>query len=116
LGQWGRLYRFVAGIDQTADSVGFEVLCYQPRVGGSLTEVNASFESVRGRITSRWKRTGATASFELTLPPGVRAEVRLPPGDSISVNGEARPVGGFDLGPGNHRMTVAGLTEPLAMA
>jgi len=108
VGEW--LYRYVAGIDQTADSIGFEVLAYQPRLGGSLTEVSASFESVRGRIVSRWERTGATATFELTLPPGVRAEVLLPAGDSISVNGEARPVGGFDLGSGTHRMTVAGLT------
>lgn len=110
VGEW--LYRYLAGIDQPEDSAGFARVRYQPRVGGSLTEVEASYESPRGRIVSAWHRTGDDVEFELTLPPGVEADALLPDGDELTVDGVVRAAGPVVLGPGDHRLRVRGLRLP----
>lgn len=107
VGEW--LYRYVAGIDQAPGSVAFESLRYRPRVGGSLTHVDASFQSPRGLIASGWERTGDDVEFRLDLPPGVSATATLPPASGFEVDG-ATPQGlPVVLGPGRHVLRVRGL-------
>lgn len=110
VGEW--LYRYLAGIDQPDDSVGFARVRYQPRVGGSLTRVEASYESPRGRIASAWRRTGEDVEFELTLPPGVEADALLPDGDELTVDGAVRATGPLVLSPGTHQLRVRGIRLP----
>ncbi|GAA1778331.1 alpha-L-rhamnosidase [Streptomonospora arabica] len=76
IGAW--LYRHVAGIDQTADSVGYAELLLAPRPGGRLTWARASYESVRGRVESHWRIDGDTLTLDVLVPPGARATVRVP--------------------------------------
>jgi alpha-L-rhamnosidase len=107
VGEW--LFRYVAGLDQCEGSVAFKNLRYQPRVGGSLTHVEAAFTSPRGEIASEWTRQGDQVEFVLDLPPGVGARATLPMGTSLEVDGMAQPPGPFTLESGHHVMRLAGL-------
>ena len=107
VGEW--LYRYVAGIDQAPGSVGFDSLRYQPRVGGTLTSLDARFESPRGLIASRWERTGEDVEFRLELPPGMTASATLPAAASLEVDGRIPPEGPVLLGPGRHTLRARGL-------
>lgn len=76
VGEW--IYRYVAGIDQDAKSVGYRRLHLAPRVGGTLTHASASYESPQGLVRSGWKRHGNQAIFEFLVPPGTTADVTVP--------------------------------------
>ena len=80
VGEW--LYRTVAGIDQDEDSAGFERVVIAPAVGGGLTRVQSTFESVRGLIASNWEIAGDRFTLEVVIPPGSVARVVLPTGVS----------------------------------
>lgn len=75
------VYKEIAGIDQTPESVAYSHLKVAPKVGGSLTHVEAHFESSRGRIESGWKLDGTTLTMHLTVPPGSTATVCVPSAD-----------------------------------
>ncbi len=76
VGEW--LYRHVAGIDQTPNSVGFRELRIAPIFAEELGFVRASFESVRGRIAVEWSITGGEGQLVVEVPPGSVAEIVLP--------------------------------------
>lgn len=76
VGEW--LYQQVAGIAQAPGSVGYQSLRIAPLLAPELSPVSAWHESVRGRIEVSWHLDGATGCFEVLLPPGVEAEIRLP--------------------------------------
>jgi alpha-L-rhamnosidase len=75
IGQW--LYEGVAGIAQAPDSVGYRDLVIRPRPG-DLVWARASYESVRGTISSAWHRSGDDFTLDLTVPPGTTATVHVP--------------------------------------
>jgi alpha-L-rhamnosidase len=77
IGEW--LFEGIAGIRQEEDSAGFAAFRIAPVVGGGLSEVSASYESVRGTIRARW-RLDDGGQFELfsEVPPGARARIVLP--------------------------------------
>jgi alpha-L-rhamnosidase len=76
VGEW--LYRFVLGIDLAPDAAGFERVIIRPHPGGSLTYARGSFESVRGRIATKWAREAGRFNLDVEIPPNVRASVRVP--------------------------------------
>lgn len=119
VGEW--LYRFVAGIDQAANSFGFERPVLRPHPDGSLTWAGATLRSRRGSISSRWRLDGETLVIDVAVPPGVTADVHVP-----SSNPAATGAGGgitptrvgrfcgrrgmgeaiFEVGPGTHHITA----------
>ena len=76
VGEW--IYRYVAGIDQATNSVGYRRLHLAPRVGGTLTHASASYESPLGLVRSGWRLAGEHATFEFLIPPGSTADITLP--------------------------------------
>jgi alpha-L-rhamnosidase len=76
VGEW--LYRFVLGIELAPGATGFERVVVRPHPGGSLTYARGSFQSVRGAITTAWTREGGRFTFDVEIPPNVRASVRVP--------------------------------------
>ena len=76
VGEW--LYRFVLGIDQAPGTAGFGQLLLRPYPGGSLSWARGSYRSVRGPISTGWKRAGDRFTFWAELPPNVSASVRIP--------------------------------------
>lgn len=91
MGVW--LYRWVGGIQVDEAHPGFSRFRLAPRPGGGLKWAETSYESVRGRIRSRWEQNGAQYRFEFDLPANTRAIIDLP-GKSSSGEHEPMEVGG----------------------
>ena len=78
--------------------------------------VSASYRSIRGTISVRWKREGSAFTLEATIPPNTEAMVSLPARDAASVTegGKAVKVESFEngkastaVGPGTYRFRSA---------
>jgi alpha-L-rhamnosidase len=68
----------VAGISQTADSVGYAELLIDPPVEGDMTSAAGSYRTPYGVARTNWKRD--TDRFRLTVdvPAGSTTEVHVP--------------------------------------
>ena len=71
-------YKDLAGIDCDASGPGFKKIIIKPTPVGDLTWVKASYDSVRGKITSEWKRDNSTFKLSVTIPPNTTATVFVP--------------------------------------
>lgn len=89
IGEW--LYRGVAGLDQAPGSVGYRELLIRPRLG-DLTWARATYESVRGTISTGWTRAAGVLRLEVTVPPGATATVHIPTADPGGVHENGVPV------------------------
>ena len=69
-------YHDLAGIQSGGD--GFKQINIAPQPVGDVTWVKASYDSVRGRIISNWKRAGGKFTLVVTIPPNTTANVYLP--------------------------------------
>ncbi len=83
VGEW--LYRFLLGIDQAPGTAGFGQLLLRPHPGGSLSWARGSYRSVRGPVSTGWRRAGDRFTFRVELPPNVTASVRIPSGQAAEV-------------------------------
>ena len=75
----------------------------EPRPGGDLTWAEAEHRSPHGPVRSSWRRDGNLLRLTVDVPPGTRAEIRLPDGRVTRA------------APGNHRFTSA-VPVPVAPA
>ncbi|WP_308280252.1 alpha-L-rhamnosidase C-terminal domain-containing protein [Streptomyces iranensis] len=85
------LYTILSGIRPTEP--GYREIAVEPRVPGSLDQVSASQETVRGRVASSWQKTGSTLRLTVTIPANSRAVIRVPlthQDDRVQAPAEAR--------------------------
>ncbi|HSZ38348.1 MAG TPA: family 78 glycoside hydrolase catalytic domain [Trebonia sp.] len=88
VGEW--LYRFVLGIEPAEP--GFGRVLLRPHPGGSLTRVSGGYRSVRGTIETGWARDGGEFRLRVSVPPGMRASVRVPSAEPERVrDGDGSP-------------------------
>ncbi len=71
-------YRDLAGIAPDPQNPGFKNVLMRPQPVGDITWVRASYNSVRGKITSSWKRDGKRFRLEISIPPNCTANVSMP--------------------------------------
>jgi alpha-L-rhamnosidase len=83
INEW--FYHDLAGIREDPAGPGFKKIIIRPAVVGDLTWVEAVYNSVRGRITSTWKRDGGRLTLNVTIPPNTKAMVYVPAKDAFSV-------------------------------
>jgi len=57
---------------------GFRQMHIRPHVLGGLKHARASIRTVRGMVSSGWKKSGNSLVLEVTLPPGPPAKVSVP--------------------------------------
>ncbi|HEY8062748.1 MAG TPA: family 78 glycoside hydrolase catalytic domain [Gemmatimonadales bacterium] len=112
VGEW--LYRYLGGIDQSADATGFDKIVIQPRWDTALDSVRAVYRSVRGAITSAWQRRhDGSVLVTVTIPANTTGEVRLPATSQPIASGgptfrgmqDGRAV--FDIDAGTYSFVVA---------
>jgi len=82
----------IVGIRQTPDSVGFERLLLRPEPVGDLTSASGHYDSVRGRIESRWRIENGRFHWKIVVPSNTTAEVHVPATDAGQVTESGRPV------------------------
>lgn len=68
----------VAGIDQTAGSVGYRELLIDPAVAGELTSASGSYRTPYGVARTAWERTGDRFGLSVDVPAGSTAEIHVP--------------------------------------
>ncbi len=90
VGEW--LWRSVAGIDQAPGSVSYRDLLIEPRLGGRLDSITASFDSPRGIIKVVWGRNENSIGGRVEIPPGLPAEVRVPAANLSDLTIDGQPV------------------------
>ena len=76
IGEW--LYRYVAGMDIDPEIPGYKHILLAPHPGGGLTNADAEFTSLYGKVKSAWKIDGNDFVYEVTVPSNTTATVTLP--------------------------------------
>ena len=102
------MYRSLAGIDYLPEYPGFSRILIKPSFVSGLNWVEASYQSVRGLISSRWERAGDKVKLILKVPSNTQAELHLPYGSKLEENGSAvtDKDGSYLLGPGEYYFVV----------
>jgi alpha-L-rhamnosidase len=84
---WG-----LAGIRADESAPGFENVIIKPHIAAGLEWAKASIRTVRGTVSSEWKRKDAVVSLKISLPANSTGDVYLPVDDSGSVIESGVPV------------------------
>jgi hypothetical protein len=85
-------YHDLAGIQLDPQAPGFKHFVIHPNIVGDLTEVNGSYDSVRGRIVSEWKLAKNTITLHVVVPPNTTATIDIPAGNKNSVTENGRTI------------------------
>jgi hypothetical protein len=83
-------YHDLAGIGCDPTGPGFEKIIINPQPVGDLTWVKASYDSIRGKIVSSWKRDGDKFALNVTIPANTTATVFVPAKSTESVTEAGR--------------------------
>jgi alpha-L-rhamnosidase len=86
VGRW--LFGTVAGID--TDGPGYKKIIIRPRPG-EITNTNASYDSIHGKIVSDWRLKGDKFTLNVTIPANTTATVYVPAGSTDSVTESGQP-------------------------
>ena len=84
-------YRWLGGIQPAPDAAGFDRIIIRPQVVKEVDWVRCTYNSVRGRITSNWKRDGSRVKFEMEIPANTTALVYLPAKDFSQITEGGKP-------------------------
>ena len=82
-GEW--IYDTVAGIGSDGTAPGGRSMVIRPRPGGGIEHVDASRQTMYGRVVSRWTCRNGTFTLDVTIPANSRAQVVLPTTDVAAV-------------------------------
>ncbi|MCT9075177.1 alpha-L-rhamnosidase [Streptomyces fulvoviolaceus] len=109
VGEW--MYTNIAGI--SAGGPGYREIVIRPRPGGAVTTARATFTSVYGPVSTRWRQRSGRFTLTCAVPPNTSAEVWIPASDPDAVT---RTHGTFlrqedgcavyRVGSGTHRFTT----------
>jgi alpha-L-rhamnosidase len=89
--QW--LYEDLAGMRPRAP--GYGEIQFRPEIPTKgLDWVSASYDSVRGTVATRWRRTGEGLELDVTVPPTATGRVYVPASrpESVTEIGSGRPL------------------------
>ena len=85
-------YHDLAGIQGAPGSPGFKAIVISPQPVGDVTWARASYESIRGKIVSDWKRTEKEFTLKTVIPPNTTATVFVPAISTDKVTEHGKPV------------------------
>jgi alpha-L-rhamnosidase len=84
-------YKALGGIQPAPDAVGFDRIVIRPHPIGDLKWVKADYESVRGKISSEWRKEKNRFVLRVRIPIGATTEVYVPAKDKTSVMESGSP-------------------------
>jgi hypothetical protein len=91
INEW--FYHDLAGIQCDPTGPGFKKIIIKPAIVGDLTWVTAHYDSIHGRISSKWQREGNKLTMDMTIPANTQATVYVPAKDTASVTESGKPAG-----------------------
>ena len=80
-------YHDLAGI--RPGGAGFKPIIIAPQPAGDVAWVKASYDSICGKIVSRWKRRGEKFTLEISIPANTTAKVFVPATSPAAATGTA---------------------------
>ncbi len=86
------IFGYVGGIRPDPVQPGYQHFLIAPCAEAGPEWVEASYESVRGPITVKWRRSPEQVQMEVVVPPNTSAEVRIPAEALADVTESGRPV------------------------
>jgi alpha-L-rhamnosidase len=89
VGEW--MYRVILGINNDDAHPAYEHFVIRPYPGGGLKFARGSYDSIRGRIESRWNLAGGSLRLDVRIPANTTATVYVPAKDSASVMEGVKP-------------------------
>jgi len=89
-GEW--MFDTVAGIGVDPDQPGFKHIIICPRPGGGLTHAEGSFDSIHGKVSTKWVLENGKFSLDVTIPINTTATVELPTANISSIQESGRNV------------------------
>jgi hypothetical protein len=84
-------YHDLAGIGCDPAGPGFKKIIINPQPVGDVTWAKASYDSIRGKIVSGWKRDGDKFTLNVTIPANTTAMVFMPAKTAESVTEGGKP-------------------------
>ncbi|MDX2276642.1 MAG: family 78 glycoside hydrolase catalytic domain [Hyphomonadaceae bacterium] len=72
----GFMFRRVAGI--APGEPGFKTVLIDPLLDPRVTRGGADYESVRGRISTRWRRSSERLNLDVEIPANANARIKIP--------------------------------------
>jgi alpha-L-rhamnosidase len=115
-------YEDLAGIRNAPESVGFKRFIMKPCPVEGLNRVTASYQSVRGKIKSAWKKEGGKILWNIAVPANATAVVYIPTADKEGITEGGANISSvkdirfietqdgyavFEIGSGNYRFVSA---------
>jgi alpha-L-rhamnosidase len=71
------LYAYLGGIKVDSDSCGCDKITIKPYIPKEINYVNCSFETVRGKIISNWKKENGKVKYHIEIPSNTTAVISL---------------------------------------
>ncbi len=102
-------YHDLAGLAPDPAGPGFERIQFRPQPVGTITWASASYQSIRGKVASSWKREGEAFTLNISVPPGSTATVRVPGKTGFKAPPGAQPRSNeaeaclYEIGSGEHQ-------------
>jgi alpha-L-rhamnosidase len=84
-------YKDLVGIDGDPTGPGFKKIIIKPAPVGDLTWAKASYDSVRGRISSEWQRSPGRFNLKVRIPANTTATIFLPSKSGADVTENGKP-------------------------
>lgn len=88
--QW--FYNWVGGIQPDPEAMGFDKIVLRPQPLKEVEWVRCSYDSMRGRIVSNWRREGHRLEVEIRVPVNATALVWLPATQPGQITEGGQPV------------------------
>ena len=85
-------YRHLAGIQIDLSKNAEKQIVIRPAIVGDVIWAEASYESVFGRISSRWERRGQTINASVEIPFNCSATVYLPATEGNALTESGQPI------------------------
>ena len=76
INEW--FYHDLGGISSDPAGPGFARIIINPQPVGDLTRVNTRYDSIHGRIATRWERHDGRFELQVTIPANTTATVYIP--------------------------------------
>jgi alpha-L-rhamnosidase len=114
------LYEDVAGIQPDDAEPGFKRIIMRPTPVGDLKNVESSFRSQYGLISSEWRKEGDTFDWQVSVPANTSATIYVPAKNADTVSEGGKPAATaegvkfvrtegdravFEIGSGNYHFT-----------
>ncbi len=92
VGAW--FYQALAGINFDPERPGFERIRIEPQVVRDLRWASGEMQTLRGTVSSSWRRTENSLRLEVSIPVGSEAEIVIPKLglSEIEISESGRPV------------------------